>query len=191
MVLVRRCAWYSRRIRACAVAHACAADYVLGASNTNVCPGYSKITTEVTCRVAAGFLGKPYGGNTSYSFNPSGCYLNTAVGSVYLNVHPAGGTAPNAQPLCLGTGAPFQPPPSRTPQGYTVGWSTPWSSTAVVPHCRISTLRKQNAVGVPLRSAECRVSTQCVPREYPVSTARVLHVVPREYPSRKCPVPAV
>jgi hypothetical protein len=112
MVLLRYSAWYSRRIRACAVAHACAADYVLGASSTNVCPAGSKITTEVTCRVAAGFLGKPYGGNTSYSYFPSGCYLNTtAVGSVYLNTHPTGGTAANGQPLCLGTGAPFQPPP--------------------------------------------------------------------------------
>ncbi len=90
----------------------CAADYVLGPASTNACrAGYSKITTEVTCRVAAGFLGKPYGGNTSFSAYPSGCYLNTAVGSVYLNTYPTGGTAARAQPLCLGTGAPFQPPP--------------------------------------------------------------------------------
>ncbi len=121
MVLLRHIAWYPRRIRACAVAHACAADYVLGASNTNVCPAGSKISMEVTCRVAAGFVGKPYGGNTSFSYFPSGCYLNTAAAFVYLNTHPTGNAAASAQPLCKGTGAPPQPPPRAHLQGDTVG----------------------------------------------------------------------
>jgi hypothetical protein len=131
-VLLPNCAWYSQRIRACAHARVCAADYGLGPANTNACrAGNSKITTEVTCRVAAGFLGKPYGGSTSYNYNPSGCYLNTSVGSVYLNTHPTGGTAANAQPLCLGTGAPFQSPPPAHRR------DTPWveyRGSGPVPH---------------------------------------------------------
>ncbi len=133
LALLRHCAWYSRRIRACLVAHACAVDYVLGPANTNACLAGSKITTEVTCRVAAGFVGKPYGGNTSFSYFPSGCYLNTAAAFVYLNTHPTGGTAASAQPLCKGTGAP-PPPPPPPPPAHTSG-VTPWGGVprAVVP----------------------------------------------------------
>jgi hypothetical protein len=126
LALLRHCAWYSRRICACAVAHACAA-YVLGASNTNACLAGSKITTAVTCRVAAGFFGKTYGGSESQAQRPSGCYLDTGDGRVYFNPSAPGAAAADAQPLCKGTGAPPQPPPPppRTPTGQHRGAEYP------------------------------------------------------------------
>ncbi len=109
---LRHCAWYSRRARTCA--HACAAEYVLGPANTNACPaGAAKITDDTTCRAAAAFLGKPYGSVFALSSKPSGCilrYLTFNAPMVYLNTDPTGGAASDAQLLCKGTGAPFQPP---------------------------------------------------------------------------------
>ncbi len=105
----------------CALGHACAVNYVLGTANSNACPaGSSKITTEATCEAAAKAVGKPYGGSYSNTIFPSGCYLSS--GEVNLNAHPTGGAFATAQPLCRGTGAPFQPPP---PRAHLRG--TPWA----------------------------------------------------------------
>ena len=113
MALPRQCACYSRRTRTCAHEHACAADYVLGTAKTNACPaGSAKITDVPTCQAAAAALVMTYAGSVSYSTSPSGCYLY--LSAVRLNADPAGAAASGQQPLCTGTGAPFQPPPPHT-----------------------------------------------------------------------------
>ncbi len=112
-------------------AHARAVDYVLVTASTNACPaGYSKITDATTCRVAAAFLGTPYGNGNTLSTKPSGCYLGTVSDPrVYLNNHPTGAAAADAQPLCLLFGVPPQPPSAAHLRG------TPWVEYphAVVP----------------------------------------------------------
>jgi hypothetical protein len=80
---------------------------------------------EAACEAAAAAVGKPYNGTEVQTLRPRGCYLNTAVGSVYLNIHPTGGAAPDTRPLCIGTGAPFQPPPPAHLR------ATPWAETPV------------------------------------------------------------
>jgi hypothetical protein len=108
-----------------AVVRACAAPYTTNFANTSVClDGFVKITDDTTCRAAAAAVGKPYGGSYFLPSFPSGCFLNIALTLVYLNTHPTGAAGANGQPLCKGIGAPFQPPPPHTPQGYR-GWSTP------------------------------------------------------------------
>ncbi len=109
------------------VRHACAATYATNDANTNVCAaGYAKIMTEATCEAAAAFLGKPYGSVFALSSKPSGCilrYLTFNAPMVYLNTDPTGGAAAaDAQPLCKGTGAPFQ---IAAPRAHTLG-VTPW-----------------------------------------------------------------
>jgi hypothetical protein len=90
-------------ITAYALAHARAADYVLGTANTNACPaGAAKITDLSTCPAAAAALGKPYGGAFSQALNPSGCFLDTGNPSkVYLNTNATGAASPLARPLCV------------------------------------------------------------------------------------------
>ncbi len=90
-------------LAAYALAHACAADYVLGTANTNACPaGAAKITDLSTCPAAAVAVGKPNGGAFSQALNPSGCYLDTGIPSkVYLNTNATGAASPLARPLCV------------------------------------------------------------------------------------------
>ena len=102
------------------VRHLCAATFATNAANTNACAaGYSKITDDTTCKAAADFLVKPYGSNALLPFSlpsfPSGCYLDTAKSTVFLNTHPTGAAASTAQPLCKVTGAPPPTASSRAP----------------------------------------------------------------------------
>ncbi len=110
------------------LADACAAEYVLGPANTNAClAGSAKITDVTACPAAAAALGKTYAGSVSPAQRPSGCYLDTGDGRVYFNPSAPGAAAPNAQPLCLSTGAPFQPPSPALLRG------RPGRSTSRVP----------------------------------------------------------
>ncbi len=80
----------------------CAA-FTDGAANTNACPsGSSKIVSEAVCAIAAGALGRSWGGiHFTFENRPSGCY--TATGSsVFFNDHPTGAPHPDHQPLCAG-----------------------------------------------------------------------------------------
>jgi hypothetical protein len=99
-------------------AHACAAGYVLGPADTTACPaGSAKITDTTPCQAAAKALAKTYGGwSVSQDLHPGGCLLllGSTTQVVYYNPNANGAAAPDAQPLCLGTGAPFQPPPPHT-----------------------------------------------------------------------------
>jgi hypothetical protein len=106
--------------------------YATNAANTNACPaGYSKITDATTCRVAAAFLGTPFGSVFTSSTKPSGCYHLSTVSDpkVSLNKDPTGAAAADAQPLCLLFGVPPQPPSAAHLRG------TPWVeySHAVLP----------------------------------------------------------
>jgi hypothetical protein len=125
---------------AAAIWAACAGAYALGASDTNACPSASfKIDTASACESAAAAVdGLTYIGNDTLRVAPSGCFLNSADILnlvVIFNAAAPGGAASGAQPLCKRNGGPPQPPPPRTPQGLHRGWS----STAVVPRCRIRT----------------------------------------------------
>jgi hypothetical protein len=139
-------------LTAYALAHACAADYVLGPANTNAClAGSAKITDVTACPAAAAALGNTYAGSVSQAQRPSGCYLDTGDGRVYFNPSAPGAAAAGAQPLCRVTGAPFQPPPPHT-YGVALGrvpGRVPWQRP--LP-------REYSA------SAEYPVSTACVPR---------------------------
>jgi hypothetical protein len=99
---LRNCAWYSRRACTCAHARACAAEYVLGAANTNAClAGYSKITDVPTCQAAAAAVGNPYGGAAAHISRPGGCFLDTGNPSkVDFNLNATGAAFAFAQPLC-------------------------------------------------------------------------------------------
>ena len=120
------------------LAHACmrlcAADYVLGPANTNACPaGYSKITDVTTCEAAAIAVAKPYSQSYLSSTKPSGCYLGLVIQAVYINPHPTGAAAADAQPLCKGTGA--QPPRAHlrgAPWGGVPRGVIPWKCP--LPH---------------------------------------------------------
>jgi hypothetical protein len=138
----------------------CAATYATNAANTNACPaGYSKITDVTACRVAAAFLGTPYGNSNSLPTKPSGCYLNTVSDpKVYLNTHATGAAAADAQPLCLLFGA---PPATAAPHASGV---TPWAST----RCRVSTAAVAQCRGSTPRVLSA-LSTVCVPGEYSCS----------------------
>ncbi len=90
-------------LTAYALAHACAADYVLGTANTNACPaGAAIFTTAAECKAAAEAIGKPYGGAVAHTFRPSGCFFDTGTPSkVDFNPNPTGAAFANAQPLCV------------------------------------------------------------------------------------------
>jgi hypothetical protein len=129
-------------LTAYALAHACAADYVLGPANSNAClAGSAKITDVTACPAAAAALGKTYAGSVSQALRPSGCYLDTGDGRVYFNPTP-GAAASGAQPVCLGTGAPF---PTAAPPAHLKGYAVGGGPV----ECR--------------GSADCRVSTPRAP----------------------------
>ena len=99
-----------------------AGQYVLGALNSNTCPGASvAIQTEADCR---SFASSPLAANKTFSgvitsnstmrTSPRGCYRNVFFGassagngSFYFNPSPTGGTSASKQPICLAvTGTP-------------------------------------------------------------------------------------
>ncbi len=84
-----------------------AGQYVLGALNSNTCPGASvTIQTPEDCR---SFASSPLAANKTYqgvigssstmNSSPRGCYLVT--GFFYFNPSPTGGTGASKQPICI------------------------------------------------------------------------------------------
>ncbi len=96
-----------------------AGQYVLGALNSNSCPGASvAVQTEADCR---SFASSPLAANKTFSAvisssgtmnsSPRGCYRNVVSGagngSFFFNPSPTGGTSATKQPICLAvTGTP-------------------------------------------------------------------------------------
>jgi hypothetical protein len=104
---------------------ACAAAYVLGAVNTNICPsGSSKIGTAAACESAAVTVGVAHGGSDSNLNSPSGCFMNIAAQPYRVNFNTAvsGAADAYAQPLCAGARRPDPAHTLRTARARACGW---------------------------------------------------------------------